>query len=175
MISIISDSHVPRRADAIPEEFLQKLKESELTVHCGDFVGEEVKEMLEDLTELKAVKGNCDFFDLPNSVKFVRGGIRFGVYHGSGITPRGHHPTLIEFCNKMDVDVLLHGHTHQMEAVKKEEKILLNPGSCTGVGGGSAKSGNPTMMEIEVDSVITDRKIELESGQLKVSEETFSL
>jgi len=175
MIPVISDSHIPRRAESIPDEFMRLLNESELAVHCGDFVAEDYKGRLEQKTDLIAVKGNCDFFDLPSSQIFERNGYKTGVYHGSGITPRGHYPTLLDVCEKLDVDILLHGHTHRMEAVKKDGKLLLNPGSCTGVGGGSASPGNPTMLKLHFEAPIKVEKVELKSGQLKTSEETFNL
>ncbi|PSH02154.1 MAG: hypothetical protein BRC26_01995, partial [Nanohaloarchaea archaeon QH_8_44_6] len=79
-------------------------------------------------------------------------------YHGAGIRPRGNHPTLVNVAEKLEVDVLLHGHTHEQEAVKKDGKILLNPGSCTGVGGGHAESDDPKMLILEVG----EEEIEIE-------------
>lgn len=176
MIAVISDSHVPRRADGIPSKFIEVLKESELAVHCGDFTDESVKEKLEDHCDLIAVKGNCDFFDLPNSEKFEKNSFTFGVYHGTGISPRGHHPTLVKICGDLDADILLHGHTHKQEAVKKDGKILLNPGSCTGVSGGASRETLPKMMKIDFENnQLNVELIELDSGQLKASQETFEI
>lgn len=175
MITIISDSHVPRRSDTIPDEILEEVKNADLTVHAGDFVSEDLYRDLEDLGEIVAVKGNCDFFELSNSETFERQGIKFGVYHGSGINPRGDESTLVSIAEKMDVDVLINGHTHQMKAVKTEDKILLNPGSCTGVGGGSASTGNPTMMKILDFDPLELREITLNDGELKSSSRTFEL
>lgn len=176
MIAVISDSHVPQRADGIPSRFLELLNESELAVHCGDFTDESVKENIEEECKLVAVKGNCDFFDLPNSEKFEKNGINFGVYHGTGITPRGHHPTLVKICDDLGVEVLLNGHTHEQEALKTDGKILLNPGSCTGAGGGTSSMGPPKMMKIHVDDdQLRVEMLTLESGELKVSQETFEV
>jgi putative phosphoesterase len=176
MIAVISDSHVPQRADGIPSRFIELLGESEQAVHCGDFTEESVKEDLEEHCDLIAVKGNCDFFDLPNSEKFERNDVKFGVYHGTGITPRGHHPTLVKICGDLGVDVLLNGHTHQQEAVKKDGKILLNPGSCTGASGGTASMSPPKMMKVHVeDDQLRVEMLSLESGELKASQETFEI
>lgn len=162
MIAVVSDSHIPRRAETIPEEFRKLLEESELNVHCGDLVTEEVKKELEQFGELVAVKGNCDLLQLPPSDTFERGDLEFGVYHGTGIQPRGHLPTLVETAKKLEVDVLLTGHTHQQQAVEQDGKIILNPGSCTGVSGGSYSGGNPEMMTVGVN----DGKIEVELIEL---------
>lgn len=168
MIAIISDSHVPNRAPEIPKMFIEKIEEADVTVHCGDFATEEVYiEIKKFSEELVAVKGNCDFFDLPNSERFEKGEIDFGVYHGTGINPRGDHETLLDIAeNKMSVDVLFHGHTHQEEIFEEDETILLNPGSCTGVSGGSARYSNPTMMEVEVEDGLEVRIIEKQGDEL---------
>ena len=152
MIAVLSDSHVPNRSPGIAEEFMEKLEQAEIAVHCGDFATEEVyKDLDEQAKELVAVKGNCDFFDLPNSETFEYEGVEFGVYHGTGITPRGDHETLIDIArNKLEVQVLLTGHTHQQEAYQEDGVIILNPGACTGVGGGSYRGGDPMMMTVEV-------------------------
>lgn len=172
MIALISDSHVPNRAPEIPKEIIEKVEEADLVVHCGDFATEKVYQELKQFNEnLVAVKGNCDFFDLPNSEIFEMKETKFGVYHGTGINPRGDHDTLVDIAqNKLEVDVLIHGHTHQEEIVKKDGTILLNPGSCTGVGGGSSRASNPTMIELEVDkNEIRVELLELKENKLETN------
>lgn len=180
MIAVISDSHIPHRAESIPEEFLEKVREADLTVHCGDFETVEVYDMLDKTSQkLIAVKGNCDRFELPNSETFNRKDVEFGVYHGTGIVPRGDHDTLRKIAEEdLGVDVLLHGHTHQQEAEKVYGSILINPGSCTGVGGGSSKQGNPKMATVKLgDGVLeviliekTDKGIEKEHIPFDIKE-----
>jgi len=150
MIAVISDSHIPKRAEKIPEEFHEKLAKADKTVHCGDFESEEKYQELKEKYDIIGVKGNCDFFDISASEKLTINDVEFGVYHGAGINPRGHHPTLSKTADTLNVEVLFHGHTHQQEIAEHEGKILLNPGSCTGVGGGSSSEKNPSMMTVEV-------------------------
>lgn len=171
MISVISDSHVARRAEDMPKIFYSQLEKSEINVHCGDFVSREFKEKIEAYGELYCVKGNCDRLELEPSRTFRKGGLKFGVYHGSGITPRGHHPTLVKTAKSLSCDVLFHGHSHQEEAVKKDGKILINPGSCTGVGGGTAEPGNPTMAKIFIDEGVRVKIMEKREGALEVKED----
>lgn len=177
MIAVISDSHVPSRAEEIPKPIIDKVQEADKAVHCGDFASEEVYEELKKFNEnLVAVKGNCDFFDLPNSETFEEKGMDFGIYHGTGITPRGDHETLLDIAeNKLEVDVLLHGHTHQEEIYEEAGTLLLNPGSCTGVGGGSARQSDPTMMALEIGDRIEIKLYRAEDGELEpVREQKFS-
>lgn len=171
MIAVISDSHIPKRAEKMPEEFHEQLEKADISVHCGDFVSEEFKDELEEHGELVAVKGNCDHFDLEPSETFEKEELKFGAYHGTGITPRGHHPTLVNTAETISCDVLFHGHSHQEEAVKKDGKILINPGSCTGVGGGTAKPGNPTMARIYVKEGLKVEILEETDEGLEVKEE----
>lgn len=171
MIAVISDSHIPRRADDMPDEFYRVLEEAEKIVHCGDFVSKHFKEEIEGYGDLTAVKGNCDQFELEPSETFEKEGIKIGVYHGSGITPRGHHPTLVKTAETLSCDLLFHGHSHQEEAVKEDGKILVNPGSCTGVGGGTAKPGNPTMAKVFIDEEVKVQIMEKEGEGLEIKEE----
>lgn len=176
MIAVISDSHIPSRAVEIPEEFLRKCDKADLVVHCGDFETEEVYgELNERFENFVAVRGNIDRVELSKYEEFERSGVRFGVNHGTGISPRGHKPTLANIADQMDVKVLFHGHTHQQEAVKQNGKVLLNPGSCTGVGGGSAKPGNPKMMIVESDIEIEVNLIEKENEELKTDTKEFDV
>lgn len=175
MIAVLSDSHVPKRAEDMPEKFHEIMDEAELSVHCGDIVTEEFRQELEKNGKMYAVKGNCDRIELEPSEKFQKEDIEFGAYHGTGITPRGHHPTLVKTAETLSVDVLFHGHSHREEAVKKDGKILLNPGSCTGVGGGTAKPGNPTMAKVFIEEGLRVQIIEKTDQGLEVKEEkTFS-
>lgn len=174
MLGIVSDSHIPSRADTFPDQFREKLEEADQVIHCGDFDRESFYDRFRDwFPDATCVSGNCDFLGLPSSVSIELDGLRIGVYHGSGIQPRGHHPTLASIAtDKLDVDVLLHGHTHQSEAVRHEGVILINPGSCTGVGGGTATASGPTMRTISLDEGCMTKEWTLKDGTLTVIDET---
>lgn len=169
MIAVISDSHVPRRADEIPSRFREQTEEAEVCVHSGDLTSGEVLEELEESADTIAVKGNCDLIELESSAKFEFAGISFGVYHGSGIKPRGHVPTLLEVANKLEVEALIHGHTHEIMVKKQEGKLLLNPGSCTGVGGGTAEPGKPSMLRLKDEKGLVVEKLVLEDPGVNIS------
>ncbi len=178
MIAVISDSHVPDRSPGIPQELQEILEKADEVIHCGDFETEEFYQKLDrEYGLLAAVRGNCDFFDLPQSQIVEFGDLDVGVYHGTGINPRGHKPTLADIAeNKLEVDVLLSGHTHHQRAVRHEGSILLNPGSCTGVGGGSARRGSPEMMTLELDDgTLEVELIVLDDGELLKEEKEFEV
>ncbi len=181
-IAVVSDSHIPDRADKIPEKFWDKIEEADIAVHAGDFAREETFNALETYSNnFYGVKGNCDFFEtdeLEDSHSFEAKSIQFGVYHGTGIVPRGHTPTLEKIASEdLEVDVLIHGHTHQEEIEYTGKVLLLNPGSCTGVGGGSSNPSNPTMMVISIEDGELDANIlKCEDEQLlNIKSESFHL
>lgn len=176
MIAVLSDSHLPHRADGIPEEFMDIVAEADVVIHCGDFETEQVYDQIKSRSdEFYAVKGNCDRFEIDKYESFNRNNVSFGAYHGSRIHPRGHKPALSRTAEQMDVEVLFHGHTHQQDASRHEGKILLNPGSCTGVGGGSYAGGNPRMMKVLVEDKLKVQMLELDDEVELVDEKTFEV
>ncbi len=177
MIAVVSDSHIPSRAEEIPEKFWDKIEEADITVHAGDYDREETFNALETYAnEFYGVEGNCDFFEadeLEQSHTFQHEDFSFGVYHGTGITPRAHTPTLLKIAEEdLDAEILFHGHSHQQDIELAEGKLLLNPGSCTGAGGGTANPSKPTMMTLKVTEESIEVKIlELDEEELEVQEE----
>lgn len=172
MIAVISDSHIPHRAEEIPEPFIEICREADVLVHCGDFETEEMYEKLDEVSdEFHAVRGNCDRFEVDLYDSFELEGVSFGIYHGSKIHPRGHEPALSRTAEQMDVDVLFNGHTHQQDASIHEGKLLLNPGSCTGVAGGSYSGGEPRMMKVGLEDEIKVEMLELRDGEPETLEE----
>jgi len=183
MIAIISDSHIPTRGEEIPEKFWDKIEEAEITIHAGDYDREETFNAVETYSnEFYGVEGNCDFFDkdeMKQSATFEHENLSFGVYHGTGITPRAHTPTLEKIAREdLEVEILVHGHSHQEDIELTDEVLLLNPGSCTGAGGGTANPSNPTMMTVEKeDDKLKARIIELDEEQemTEIDSEEFEI
>lgn len=180
MIAIVSDSHIPSRADKIPEQFWDRIEEADIAVHAGDYAREETFNAVEEYSkEFYGVKGNCDFFEndeMKQSQTFSHEGLKFGVYHGTGISPRGHVPTLEKIAREdLEVEILINGHTHQQDITETEKSLLLNPGSCTGAGGGSANPSNPSMMVIEIGEEVEAKILEMVDEEVvEVRTETFS-
>lgn len=175
MIVAVSDSHIPTRKEKIPEEFIEKMKEADKIVHAGDFAEREVYNGIEEYGELVAVKGNCDFFDLPTSETFTENGVKFGLYHGTGITPRGDHETLKKIAKQdLEVDILITGHTHQEEMTKLDDCIILNPGSCTGAQG-TSKNSTPTILQIELKDKLKVKLLEKDDDLKQRKMEEFKV
>lgn len=128
-VGLISDTHIPTRANRIPEKVFETFKDVDFIIHSGDFVDLSVKEELEELAPVYGVQGNMD----PVEVREVFPKIliirlfdhKIGVYHGS-LNPW----RLKRVAEEYDLDALVSGHTHR-SGVKKNKIIYVNPGSPT--------------------------------------------
>merc|ERR1711991_777851 len=60
------------------------------------------------------------------------GNFQIGVIHGHSVVPWGDHEALAAVQRRLDVDILVFGHTHEYEAFEYEGKLFVNPGSITG-------------------------------------------
>ena len=135
MIGVVSDTHIPDRADRIPEKILDDFKNVNLILHAGDLVELGVLETLRKICpNVKAVQGNMD----PPSVRKILpekevveiNGKRIGLIHGSG------HPNkLIDFTGEVfkneKVDVIVFGHSHTPINERRAGVLYFNPGSPT--------------------------------------------
>jgi len=162
-ILVIGDTHIPDRASWLPDEvsaFIES-KEFDIIVCTGDLTDRSVLKYFKGLAELVAVRGNMDYLNLPNYELVEMGSIKAGVIHGSQVRPRGNRRQLAEMARKLDVDVLISGHTHSAH-IYRDEVLLLNPGSATGAWGGGGMF-NPSFMLLKVE----ESKVGVELYELK--------
>lgn len=152
-LAVISDSHVPGRADAIPDQFRERIASADHVVHAGDFTAPDVLAEVESLVNgnLTAVSGNMDpaDLDLPAVDTLRREGVTVVVTHGTG-SPHGYEErvaaTVREAGGADAVGVA--GHTHEVLDATRDGVRLLNPGSVTG----AAPASRATMMTVDVDA-----------------------
>jgi len=151
-VLVIGDFHIPSRASRIPEPIMNVIlnRKFDLVLCTGDLVDEKVLDMLGGFGPVKWVVGNMYYIKGPKSVKVKLENFDVGVYHGTGVYPRGNPKQLYSIAKRLNVDVLIHGHTHAMSIQIFSEVLLLNPGSATGVWGGGPASLKPSFMILEV-------------------------
>ncbi|CAM9018763.1 unnamed protein product [Wickerhamomyces anomalus] len=91
-------------------------------------------EFLKNLSpDFQIVKGEFDEnTSLPLSLIITHGSLRIGFTNGFTIVPRGDPLSLLTSARQMNVDVLIWGGTHKVEAYTLEGKFFINPGSATG-------------------------------------------
>ncbi len=150
-ILIAGDFHIPERAKNIPEKLKELAKESELILCTGDFTSKETFKELKNLANVFiAVKGNCDFLDLPSYAEFYLSGKRVGLIHGD-IFGRGNKEKMLNFAMERKLDVLISGHTHKPEVWKEKDILFLNPGSATSALSGNLESYGKTAILVRIE------------------------
>jgi len=156
-IAIVSDSHVPGRADEIPDRVLDACEDADLTAHAGDFTSSEVYDAFDETGKLVAVRGNMDRVSgLPRTEPFVAGGVEFVVTHGTG-SPEGYEDRVTKAAHSevKEGAVAVCGHTHEAMDKTHDGVRLLNPGSCTG----APPASRTTMMLAEAEGGSLDVEV----------------
>ncbi|MGI8540612.1 MAG: metallophosphoesterase family protein [Rubrobacteraceae bacterium] len=129
-IVVIADTHIPRRAKALPETLLPHLGRADLVIHAGDLMDASLLDELESHAPTLAVRGNLDPPDerLPEVREFEFGGVRIAVIHDSGPKRGRRNRMKLRF---PEARVVVFGHSHIPLLEDDGELLLLNPGSPT--------------------------------------------
>lgn len=132
-IAVISDTHLPRGARALPERCVELCRSADLILHGGDFVAASVLAELESLgPPVEAVSGNMDDAALKDALPKQHvvevGGMRLGMVHVPG--PRAGREARLR-AKFPGCAAVVYGHTHVPEVTLDEGVWILNPGSPT--------------------------------------------
>ena len=128
---VLADTHIPRRARALPEGMTAYLRKAELVLHAGDLIE---PPLLDELSAygapVRAVKGNVDppDLDLSETLEFDFGGVRVAMIHDSGRKEGRRRRLKRRFPNAR---VIVFGHSHIPFLEDEDDLLLLNPGSPT--------------------------------------------
>jgi putative phosphoesterase len=131
---LLSDTHVPQRAQRLPEQVWRAVEDADLVLHAGDWVDLTLfTELKERARALIGVYGNNDGADLravlPEVAREQVDGIRFAMIHQTGAAAGRERRMDAAF---PDTDVLVFGHSHiPWDTVSPQGMRLLNPGSPT--------------------------------------------
>ncbi len=154
-LAIVSDTHIPTRANSIPEPFRDRIAAADHVIHAGDFTTQQVLNELRGLAgdSFTAVTGNMDPRDLelPSVATLDIADLRFVVTHGTG-SPGGYDQRVIETTRSAEGDIGIAGHTHNVLDTTIEGIRLLNPGSLTG----APPADRTTMMTASIDGTALD-------------------
>jgi len=149
-VAIVSDTHVPSRAERIPEEFRERIRTADHVVHAGDFDSKGALADQRDLAPaLTAVRGNMDrAAGLPAVATVDIGGVTFVVTHGTG-SPQGWYERVADVVRgeAEEPRVGVAGHTHEVVDTEHRGVRLLNPGTATG----AAPADRTTMLTAEAN------------------------
>ncbi|MGQ4386828.1 metallophosphoesterase family protein [Streptomyces sp. SAS_270] len=131
---LMSDTHLPKRAKALPAQLLAELPLADVVVHAGDWVDTATLDLLESRSRrFVGVYGNNDGpalrARLPEIARTELGGLRLGVVHETGPAQGRERRCAERF---PDLDVLVFGHSHiPWDTTTQTGLRLLNPGSPT--------------------------------------------
>lgn len=131
---LVADTHVPKRAKALPGQLWAAVESADVVFHAGDGVTAELLDQLEHRSSrLIGVYGNNDGPDLrarlPETATATLEGVRFAMVHETG-QAKGREAR----CEALypDADVLVFGHSHiPWDTTSPGGLRLLNPGSPT--------------------------------------------
>jgi putative phosphoesterase len=131
---LVADTHVPKRARALPAQVWAAVEEADVVFHAGDWVSEGMLDEFEQRSRrLVGVYGNNDGDRLrrrlPETASVTLDGVRFSMIHETG-QAKGRE----QRCEALFpvTDVLVFGHSHiPWDTVAPGGMRLLNPGSPT--------------------------------------------
>lgn len=85
-LAVVADSHIPDRADGIPEPFRDRIAAADRAVHAGDYESADALAEFRDLAgDLTAVRGNVDppGIELPSVAVLEVEGVTVVASHGA--------------------------------------------------------------------------------------------
>jgi len=134
-IGVISDTHIPDKAEGIPKKALDDFKNVDMIIHVGDFVDLSVLEGLKAIClNVKSVWGNMDPAalreKLPEKEVLKIGNYKIGIMHGHG-APNQLFELLATTFKNDNVDMIIFGHSHSGYCEKRNGILFFNPGSPT--------------------------------------------
>ena len=132
-VAVISDTHLPRGARALPSACVDRCRRADLILHGGDVVAAWVLDELRALgPPVEAVHGNMDDPALKAALPKERiveiEGARIGMVHipGPALGREARLASRFPGC-----DAVVYGHTHIPQVEQFQHLWVLNPGSPT--------------------------------------------
>ncbi|OHT06932.1 Vacuolar protein sorting-associated protein 29 [Tritrichomonas foetus] len=137
LVLLIGDLHIPYRAHEILKVFREHLQPGKIhQILCTGNVC--IKSELDYLrticNEIVVVKGEYDEEGISSTEQTVLtiGGFKVGLISSYSVFPITDQSRLALKQRELDVDILVHGGTHQADASVYDNCFYLNPGSATG-------------------------------------------
>lgn len=138
LVLTIGDLYVPERAIAIPAKFrklLQPRGKIDKVLCLGNVTtSKSTLEFLKSISnDFQMVRGEFDEdLRLPQSLVFNYDNLKIGLLNGFQVVPKNDPLSLLNHARMMDVDILIYGSTHKVEAYTLDGKFFVNPGTGTG-------------------------------------------
>ncbi|SCV03489.1 LAME_0H10836g1_1 [Lachancea meyersii CBS 8951] len=147
LLLALSDAHIPERAIDLPQKFKKligvpnKIQQVVLLGNCTKshsflkFVNQISSNVVIvrgefDTKSVASTKNSRE--EIPLSTIIKQGDFTVGCCNGYTIVPKSDPLSLLTLARQLDVDIVLWGGTHNVEAYTLEGKFFINPGTCTG-------------------------------------------
>ena len=151
-IGLISDTHIPYDAEAIPPQVKELFRGVDLILHAGDIYSSSVLDELEEIAPVLAARGDDDSALVNGRVKekhvldfegfslwlihvfpyFSSAYLRSLLYRSPASSEQELEEALSEIVEREDVpDILVFGDTHRALVHRVEGCLFINPGSAT--------------------------------------------
>lgn len=133
---LLADTHVPKRARALPDAVWREVDRADVVLHAGDWVDVDTLDLLEArAARLVGVHGNNDGAELrarlPEVARVEIEGVRIAMVHETG-SAAGRETRMDAAFPRSGTDVLVFGHSHiPWDTTTPAGLRLLNPGSPT--------------------------------------------
>jgi uncharacterized protein len=129
IVSIIADTHIPKRAKDLPAGAYELIGRSDAVIHAGDILTNEFLKKLSNMVPVYAVLGNNDIgVTLPETLELELDGINIAVIHDAGPRNGRRNRMKMRFPNAR---IVVYGHSHIPECTDESGLLLFNPGSPT--------------------------------------------
>jgi vacuolar protein sorting-associated protein 29 len=181
LVLIVGDFHIPARASKIPAPFKRMLVPNKMqhVICTGNLSQEQYEEVMQLAPNVHITAGD---FDTVQSVTFPEtrvlqvGSFRIGVVHGHQILPWNSEEAVARMRRKLNVDVLVSGHTHQNQVSVQDDTFYhINPGSITGAYSSLTDTVTPSFVLLAVqDTKLVCYVYELVKGEVEVSKTEFT-
>lgn len=131
-IVVLSDTHL-RAGKSLPSFVWEQLTNVDLILHAGDLTHMSVLEELACIAPVRAVKGNCDSWDvsLPDRDIIECETIKIGLIHGDTGKGKSTQERAFAAFKNCRVDLIVFGHSHIPFMEQKNGILMFNPGSPT--------------------------------------------
>ena len=149
LVLVVGDMFVPQRSPDINEQFKSILIPNKIqhVLSLGNIGSRESYDWLKSLSnDFHTVKGDFDEGDIPEKKVVQIGEFKIGMIHGHQALPWGDLDALTNIQRELGCDILLSGHTHQIDIKVKDKKFYINPGSISGAFSHLIANPNPSFV-----------------------------
>jgi vacuolar protein sorting-associated protein 29 len=182
LVLVLGDLHIPHRKAELPEQFKLLLVPNKMQhILCtGNLCSKPVEDYLRRLApSVHITRGDMDaasgLNQLPEQKVIKIGEFRVGLCHGHQVVPWGDPEALANLQRKLDVDILITGHTHKNDVYEYEGKYIINPGSITVAYSSQSTKIVPSFVLMAVKGMkVVTYVYELRDGEVHVSKSEFN-